>query len=96
MDGFQDLLSLANAANGVPVFRDGWVALADQNIVVVAEQWRVNDTILLSHGSVPLVLPDWLTWLADGKPVTQDKIPPELAQTMWQRIYAAARRMMLF
>ena len=95
MDDFQDLLSLTKTANGVPVFRDGWVALADQNVVVVAEQWRVNETILLSHSSVPLIPPDWLTWLVDGKPATQDKIPPALVQNMWQKIYAAARRMMI-
>jgi len=92
MDGFQDLIDLAKSAKGVPVFRDGWVALADQNVVVVAEQWRVDETILLAHGSVPLVPPDFLTWLVDGKPVAQGKIPADLAQSMWHMVVAATKR----
>ena len=92
MNGFQDLLSLAKSAKGVPVFRDGWVALADQSVVVIAEQWRVDETILLAHGSVPLTLPDFLMWFVDGKPVAQDKIPPDLAQNMWHVIVAATKR----
>jgi len=92
MDDFQDLIDLAKSAKGVPAFRDGWVALADQNVVVVAEQWRVDETIILAHGSVPLTPPDWLMWLVDGKPIAQDKIPPEQAQNMWHAIVAATKR----
>jgi len=92
MDDFQDLLSLAKSAKGVPVFRDGWVALADQNIAVVTAQWRVDETLLLTHGSVLLTPPEYLLWLVDGKPVAQDKIPPDLAQNMWHMIAAATKR----
>jgi len=92
MDDFQDVIDLAKAAKGVPVFRNGMVALADKNVVVVTVQWRVDETLLLTHGSIPLTPPEYLLWLVDGKPVAQDEIPAELAQNMWHMVAAATKR----
>ena len=85
-------MDLAKQAKGTPVIADGWVALSDQNVTVLAPEEQVVASILLSRGSVPLIPPDWLMWFLNDKPVLGGQIPQTLAQAMWMMIIKAVKR----
>ena len=92
MAGLSEIMDLAKSAKGTPVIADGWVAIADQNVTVLAPEEQVVAAILVARGSVPLIPPDWLLWFVGNKPALGGEIPETLAQAMWEMVIKAVKR----